>query len=347
MYKYTNEEQPFARPIVCSADEPFLSACPRLRLGTRLACGRLPQVLLRLYSDTRTLLTSDSVHFGGYPAAEWGGTLRTQTGDANLYLNAIETTAGAGFDPNLGLYSPPSPLDYFDASGVPGSYYLGTPIPGGVDWSLREIASFENDWNSATPAAGIYDFTVTLRGGASATAMNALATFDLHLEVADRLDADIVASSTPIIVAGGTSRVSIAATNRMNRSLAITAAIMGVNGLRIDPLDPQSPGLDGSEAGDWKNKVIAPGQTLTGAHSDWTTNDETVNGTYTGKLGLVGGLHYGDFYYLYANPGPSVTVKTVQGVPEPASGVALALGAAAFLRRRATLTNDVRPRDPA
>ena len=283
------------------------------------------------YSNARTLLTGDPVHFGEYPA--WSGSLRKEASDPVLYLNAIEADS-QGLDPNLTAYIPPGRFDYIDRqTGLPKSYAFGSAISGSADWAIRELVSFDDSYAQA-PAVGIYDFSLTLRGGSSPTAAEPLAIFNLRLEVAERLDVGIASSSTPIFDANIPSHVSLTVTNNMTRTLEITGAFVDPNGLQLDPTDPNSPSLDPTYTGAWENAILAGGATLTGSHTDWRTNENSASGSYTGGLGLVGGLHKGDFYYLYADPTTSVSVRTSQAVPEPAPMFALALGVAGLLRRR-------------
>lgn len=280
------------------------------------------------WSDTRTILQD----YSGIGSASqgWSGRLTTDVGDSPLYINGLSVATGAGFDPNI-LYSTPSQLDYYDVhAGASGTYTFGTAIGEDQIWDIRRFLDLDT-FEGTLAEQGVYDLSLTILGGADDTAQDELQTFDFHIEVADRIDATTTSTTTPITEGTSVSNVSIGITNNSSHTIVTTTWYYTGAGFQQDPSDPSSPTLTGDFRGNWFDMAIAPGDTLSGAHSDWSLNDSSTVGSYIGTIGVSGGLHYGDDFSFRPTPDPIIDV---QAVPEPASMAALAVGALSLRRRR-------------
>ncbi len=277
-------------------------------------------------SDTRTAfqdLSNVGVGFQG-----WNTFMTTDGGDDDLYLNGLNVVTTPGFDPGIVLNTPSS-IDYYDYNtNSNATYTLGTAIAGGSTWDFKEIIALDV-FNSTSAAEGVYDFAVEFVGGADDTATDILQTYNLHVEVYDRVDLDVSGTSTDITGPGVKGHVTMTVQNNMGKDFVSTTWSAG--GYYIDRNDPNSPDLTLEFTGDWFNKTVASGDSRTDDHSDWSLNASSIVGTYKGALGVVGGLHDGDFYFIDMASAPDINV---QAVPEPASMVALGGGSLALLRRR-------------
>lgn len=273
----------------------------------------------------------DTSNLGG-AATRFRVDLVHESADPDLYINSVNFLPGTGYDPNIGLELG---LDAADPGNHPegyqyngGQYYvLGTAITGDSFFHFEEpVRHFGAVDPSVAP--GIYNFNLTFRGGDSASADELLADLALQVEVIQKLDVDAVGFTNPDpIHAGQTTTVSLTLTNHMaDRDFVSTTWYYGNNGMEM----PDGSHLEnGNFVGDWFDKHVAPGQSRTDDHTTWDATAATPLGTYTGDMGVSGGLYNGDDFSIPISP----TVAVV-AVPEPATVSLVALSPAVLLVRR-------------
>jgi len=265
-----------------------------------------------------------------YGNVEYEVFLETSGEDAPFYINQFELVTGDGWHPDLDLYVP-------DVSFWNGSeeYALGTEITGDHSW--RFLGAYRNGAVAPTVDDGIYNATVNILGGADSSALDNLFSFDVQIHVLQSLGISVTASpeKNPI-KQGESTKLFLTVQNNMadhdfvSTTWYISSFMKDSDRLKFDEFLFQDGG--------WFDQHVAPGESLTKEHSRWSAEIDQPLGEYTGNVGIVGGLYYGDWHFVPASPSPSITVEAV---PEPAfyqlSALAL-LGGFALrrtLRRRA------------
>ncbi len=284
--------------------------------------GALAQTINLEVGDTRSAFR-DVTNLSAFGSSNGYDTrLDIASTDAPLYINSFNLVTGAGFPAALDINTPTTSFDYHGAES--GTYTLGTQISGDHTWYFN--SAFRDGAVSAAVADGVYDFSVNILGGANSSATGTLASFGLHMEVIQKLDVTVAQFATPSVInPGEATQVSMTITNNITGHDFVSTSwyVAGFGDGNGNELT-----FDGFN-GDWFDKHIAPGDSRTDGHSQFSAQAGDAAGTYTGFNGVIGGLYYGDFYFVSANQ-----QATVQVVPEPASLCALGLGAIALLRRR-------------
>jgi len=243
-----------------------------------------------------------------------------------LFINSVDFVPGANWDSNIDIinYGDYGFISGYDTvSGQNVTYQLGTELTASLNLFFS-IATRQGAVNSSvTP--GVYDFNTVFKGGTSGSASDVLADLAFRLQVVPRLDVNVTTSfDRNVIWAGGPSAyATMTVTNNMSNDFVTTTWFYtsARNGSNF---------LMGTFLGDWWDEIIPGGQSLTDFHSKWDTQPSNPPGIYTGKLGVVGGLHQGDEHYL---PAPEFQLE-VAAVPEPLSLAGLGGGLLALLAAR-------------
>ncbi|MCS6776899.1 MAG: hypothetical protein RMJ43_09900 [Chloroherpetonaceae bacterium] len=269
------------------------------------------------FRDTSNLLISWSLY---------RVTLETSTGAGNLHLNAI-TLETVDWHPDLDLFTPTTGFRYDDyLNGTSGDYTLGDAIAPGSRWEFN--AAFRYGSVAPDVADGVYSANLNLYGGDSAEANDLLASFNIALHVAQKLDVTADMTVAPgEILPGQTAQVTMTVTNNMTENFVSTTWYASSmvneqgNSLRLVQFD-----------GNWFGQFIAPGDSRTDLHSTWRASDTQALGIYEGTHGVVGGLYSGDFHFISGNP------VRIAVVPGPGAllvmGAGLLCGVPAVLRGR-------------
>ena len=265
---------------------------------------------------------TSNLFFGGN--TEYRVNLNTASGDPDLYINQINLTPGPSWDSNLTLYTPstdPNPgavntFRYNATNGTSGVYNLGTAISGNTHWNFASAFRFGDvDPNVAD---GIYNTTLDIVGGADSSAMDTLASFDLTLQVIQKLDVDVTMTADPDTIGQGQgTTISMTVKNNITGADFIStswyySAFANANGDNLVP---------GNFVGNWFDQHIAPGDSRTDLHTNWKAAANQNGGDYFGNLGVIGGLYSGDFYLVNNNPQVKVSV-----IPAPSSALSLMMG---------------------
>lgn len=294
--------------VLCFA----VAACTLGQITASSATGTLSGFI-----DTTGLFISQSSYDG------WIG---HSASDPDTYINAMGIAGGASWDPDIDFYAASGGFSYFEPGVGYGNYAFGTAISGDTNWYVGGLAS---RWGQVYDTApGLYDFTVDIYGGGDGAAMDLLAQIQYSFEVADRLDVTAIGSASPgQIHRGETTSVTMTVTNGMTgRSFFSTTWFYSGGGM----VQGSEPLTHVSWDGDWFDKEITAGNSRTDGHTTWRAEATNTNGVYEGQMGVVGGLHPGDWHWLSM----SGTIPTVELVPEPGSLLVLALGGLALLRRK-------------
>jgi hypothetical protein len=230
--------------------------------------------------------------------------------EGTVYINSTNVIGGAGWNSNINM------------SGAFDSV-LGTALSGAQTFNLS-TANRSGAVDSSV-ANGIYNFSVDVLGGTTATSTNILATLNLQLEVFQGLSFNVSSVSTPgTIGPGQTSTVGATLTNTMaNRNLHTTTWYTSTGNFELN-----GEILNGTFVGDWFNKDIVPGSSYTSDHTQYTASATQMPGVYAGNVGFFAGLYEGDDHWIRINPDPTITV-----VPEPMTIAVLGLGISGLMRR--------------
>ena len=272
--------------------------------------------------DTHTEMRDKSNVF--IDSTNWGVSLQTSASDAPLFINNMTITPGVGYDNNIAMQTQVGGFDY--NGSTKGHYNFGDAITGDNSWNFA--GAFHNGAIDASVADGVYDFSLGIIGGANNSATDMLASYNLHVDVIQKIDITTTFTANPnTILEGGTgTELSMTVTNNMTGKNFITSSWY-VSGFG----DGQGNYLSFDNfTGNWFGQVISPGGSHTDTHSTWHADLNTPIGTYTGDNGVIGGAHDGDFYFMNTDRQAVVTVL----VPEPASFAVLGVGALALIRRR-------------
>ena len=297
-------------------------------LWTFFALPALAQDAFELANgNTRTgVLDSTGMRYTG---SNYGVLVSHDSGDPDLFINAVTVTGGTTWDADIDMSTNLSYLGFTNGSFLQGSYTLGTAISNDISWNFDSLAQRGGEIAS-TVAPGIYDFDVQMVGGSSVNATDVLATFSMQIEVVDTITASATASTDPAAIGWGESTTaSVTFNNLGTRNIVTTTWYVsgfGLNGPGAASGDLLT--LD-SFQGDWFNKTIAGGQSRTDQHSRWTSVAPNTPGTYSGDIGIIGGFYNGDVHQWRATDD-----VTVQVVPEPISMIGLCTGLGLILRRR-------------
>ena len=294
-----------------------------------IACagGAFAQIT-QINGDTHSAVRDESnVAFN---TTNWELNLQTAAADVPLFINSMVITGGGVYNPLINMQAQSSGFDFGDVNGGPGGHYsFGDAITGDNNWNFA--GAFHNGVVDAAVADGVYDFSLGIMGGADNGANNVLASFNLHVDIAQKLDIFTSMVANPVTIREGAdpTTVNMTVTNNMASRDFITSTwyyfLPGFN----DGLGNSLP--NGDFAGNWFDQVIAPGGgSHTDAHSIWHADLNTPIGTYTGGLGVVGGLDHNDGFFMRTDQQATINVI----VPEPASFAVLGIGAIALIRRR-------------
>jgi len=247
-------------------------------------------------------------------STNYGFSLHHSEGDPDFYLNSIALDGGGLFDTNANFTTATSLGNGFPAN----DYTLGTAITGNRTFWWNNV--FSHDWafDAITAPVGIYNLTAIFTGGATADDNSEVFNIPLQLEIVNNIDAvETSVQDTNILHRGETATTTATLQNNMSRDFVTTTWFLSFNG------------MDFSFQGDWFNKTIAPGDSLTDLHSTFTASATQEYGTYYATTGIVGGLYNGDnFWFGQTNN------TTLEVVPEPMSLMGLGLGIAAFAKFR-------------
>lgn len=234
--------------------------------------------------------------------------------DPDLFINGFSVKEGSNWNSALKVNTPTTGFTYL-AGGV-HTYSLGQAISGDASWSFR-AAWFDVEAPTSV-AAGVYDFILEVRGGASSESEDVLAQLSLQIAIFDRLEYSLEAELPSSVSPGGTFDLGMTMTN-LNRDRSIR-----INNLFFDSFSgPSNSQLEWLDAyPNWLGKTIGAGNALSNLHSTWRAPSDALPGAYVGYNGLVGGFFSGDTLFFAPN-------HSIQAVPEPLT-MTLGIAAAAL-----------------
>jgi MYXO-CTERM domain-containing protein len=240
--------------------------------------------------------------------------LNREASESDLYVNNVTYAYDSGWDFGINL----------SEEGLNG-YTLGTPLTGDLNTVYR-LASRYGEVNESV-ALGMYSFSVNIFGGADASANDLIGQYNYSLLVADRFNLQITSAfDKPMVAPGETSFLSLSATNTTSDQTYFTSSFW--LGLESDGAAANVP-YSFAYVSNFYSGSFAPGQSLSGAHSNYTPTNANAGNSYPSYAGLIGGIYSGDYHWINAGDKPALTV-----VPEPATLTVLGLGLLAGLRRR-------------
>lgn len=266
-----------------------------------------------------------------WTGSNYGVLVTHDSADPDLFINSVTITGGTIWNPLIDFGVNLSYLGFTNGGFLQGNYTLGTAIGDDVSWTFDALAQRTGTINSDV-APGTYDFSVQMVGGHSSSATDILATFGLEIEVVSSITASVTASTSPGSVGWGESTdVSATMTNLGARNIVTSTWYVAGFGLGGPGASSDDQLILDSFQGNWFDQNIAGGASRTDLHSRWTSAVTNTPGTYSGNIGVIGGLYSGDVHAWRANPD-----VTVQVVPEPVSMIGLAAGVSMLARRRRT-----------
>ena len=142
--------------------------------------------------------------------------LTTANDGIDRYLNSIVLNKDSNWDPNLTLEAAGSSFVYNDLNNgfQQGTYTLGTAIAPDSDWLFDAATRFGSVDSSV--ADGVYNATLEFYGGEDESATDLLSSFDIPLEVFEKLDLAVdVAASPDTLFAGETTQFTMTVMNNM------------------------------------------------------------------------------------------------------------------------------------
>jgi hypothetical protein len=283
-----------------------------------ISAGAFAQLSADIPDKIRTGI-QDYSNLNIFSGTSYNGTISHSGSDPATYLNSMSISTGAGWDDRIALSVPTGTVDTNE-----GAYTLGTAIEGDKYWYAYNLVTAGQIDGGVLP--GVYDFSLNLFGGVEASSNDLLSSVSLQLEVFNRLDVVASAVANPDTIGiGQQTTVSMTVTNQMQNRDFRTTTWFTAGGTG----DPGFGALqfDGFY-GNWFDQVIAPGASHTDEHTKWTATGSTPTGAYQSWLGVVGGLHPSDWFWIRASN------ATVNVVPEPATMTILLGGLALVARRR-------------
>lgn len=261
-------------------------------------------------------------------SASYAGWISHAGSDPDTYINGMGITGGMTWDPDIDLAPPTSAFSYYDPSVGYGDYLFGSAITGNTNWYVGGLASHWGQVYNVDP--GLYDFTVDIYGGGDNAAMDLLVSIPYTFHVAQYLDISVTGIASPgVIHHEETTHVSMTVTNNMVGQSFISTTWFYSGGGMVQGSEPLT---HVSWDGNWFGKEVLAGASRTDGHTTWKALNSNTNGIYEGRMGVVGGLHEGDWHFAAM----SGTIPTVELVPEPAGITVLTLGALALIRRKRT-----------
>lgn len=238
---------------------------------------------------------------------------------SDFYINAINVVGGGSWDPGFQVYFNGS---YFDNNSfTSGSYSLGDVISGTQNWFFGGFfgGMFGLSFN-APVALGTYSSTFEILGGATNSDMNVLHSFTETIEVVD-FGLGLSTPDTDVDLApGGSTVIRHNLQNNGSRSFLLSSRYMSWSMSGYDQFD--------FDFSDGYPTVIDPADNLTNVnHLDVTAHPDFAN-EFTFRSGIIGGYYGDDAVWL------EVGTHTLRPVPEPATLIALGMGALTLARRR-------------
>lgn len=244
--------------------------------------------------------------------------------DPDSFINGLRFAPGAGWhaDINLDLFT-------WGLSSWDGNYTFGERISGAR--STQYTLSARGGAIAPTVPVGLYGFQIEVLGGATDTATDVLATLDYSLDVRHRLQGLAWGATSPAAVGPGqTSAISMSVLNTGSDALVTYGRYQGwvPSGATDAIFSRMNVEFDSSSGFMWSQEIAA-GATATGSHSKATARANSPMGSWALYGGWVGGYYPNEWHYLPMVPAPRVEV-----VPEPASLMALGIGALVLIRAR-------------
>jgi hypothetical protein len=237
----------------------------------------------------------------------------TNSTGKSFYLNdialssAVTLQGGGTFDPseNFTLNAPTQSND---------GYSLGSRMAAGASFNWGNLFYHNGNFDSVDAPVGLYAFDAEFIGGKSPFDDSVVVDVPIELEIIHQFAGVEVSVAVPSTIEQGqtTSAYATLTNNMTSRNLVTSTWGIASDG-----------NLSYNWAGDWWDKTIAPGTSLTGLHSTWTAGSDLAPGTYYESTFVLGGLYDGDNYWFgsYGN-----TAITVTAAPEPLTIVSLCAG---------------------
>lgn len=261
------------------------------------------------YFDTYHWTQSALIDTSGlsYSETNFRGNMHKSAGAGDFYINSVAFVPGDDWDAGIDFDLPSDSLSYGG-----GTYTFGTLITGNQDWYDISFAKrFDAVSSDVTP--GLYSFQIEIYGGGDASASDLIGTLDFELDVLASLDLRVSGTTVPgAITEGGKTRVDMTIENLSDVDFVLSG-LFYVGGGMVQGTDA----LSGDFADDWYGEPVEAGTSRTIAHSEWLAEPGTPAGSYTGRLGVIGGAYDGDRHEWELTPAPMVEVAPV---PLPAAG---------------------------
>jgi hypothetical protein len=253
-------------------------------------------------------------------STNFGFKISNQSG-TGIYLNQISLSSATTIQ-GSGTFDPTANLTLNLANITDQGYSLGTMMNTGASFEFNNLFLHNGAFDAASAPVGIYSFNAIFKGGTSATDTKSVVSVGIKLEIINRLDAYATMTVNPDSILPGETATAYATLHNNMTDRNFVTSTWGID---------DTGGMDYGWAGNWFNKTITPGGTLTDAHSTWTVPEGSASGTYRATTLVVGGLYNGDNYWFGSNGN---TVVNVKSVPEPLTLLTLGAGFAVLAARR-------------